>query len=127
LQPKPHTDDLARVIAAVLANSAGASTKVLEAALAECFAQARRPNPLPPQASIDSAPDEDRVADSVDEFCARYRIGRSKLYQQWRDGIGPRFFKVGIAKRISRQAGLDWIKAREAATAQVPVEDDAAA
>jgi hypothetical protein len=60
--------------------------------------------------------DEERLADNVDQFCQRYNISRSALYDLWRRGEGPRFFKVGAGggKRISRQAGAEWVAQREA-------------
>jgi hypothetical protein len=126
MHQSPHTaDDLAKAVTVLF--SSGASTKALAAALAECFAATRSQAATPPAPAAAPAPNEEQLADTVNQFCARYRIGRSSLYAQWRDGVGPRYFKVGTQKRITRQAGLDWIKAREAATAQRNTVDDEAA
>jgi len=63
---------------------------------------------------------------TIEEFCRAYSISRSALYGQWKQGTGPRYFKVGDMRRISRQAGLDWVRQLEQATAQTPVDDAAA-
>jgi hypothetical protein len=77
---------------------------------------------------IRGRPEQQRDALTVDQFCLRYNISRSTLYEQWRAGVGPRFFRVGTVKRISHQAGLDWIAAREAVTIQTaPIDSEAAA
>lgn len=51
---------------------------------------------------------------TIDEFCAAERISRSHLYGLWREGKGPRFYRVGSHRRISAQARLDWQREREA-------------
>jgi len=100
----------------------------LEAELARRAAGGRRANQSRPlQASgevirrgppIDIVSNEDIEARTIEAFCNAYQISRSALYAAWSRGEGPRFFRLGTAKRISRQAGEDWIKQREAATAQ---------
>jgi hypothetical protein len=45
---------------------------------------------------------------SVDEFCTKFRISRSKLYALWRDGRGPKFYQLGTVRRISDVAASDW-------------------
>ena len=45
---------------------------------------------------------------TIAEFCAAEKIGRSKLYQLWREGRGPRFFLVGTHRRISHEARTEW-------------------
>jgi DNA-binding transcriptional regulator YiaG len=70
---------------------------------------------------------ERRAALTVDQFCLRYNISRSSLYEQWRGGVGPRLFRVGTAKRISVTSAEDWVREREAATVQTaPVNNEAA-
>jgi hypothetical protein len=77
---------------------------------------------------IRGPPEEQRAALTVDQFCLRYNISRSSLYEQWRAGVGPRFFRVGTAKRISVTSADDWVREREAATVQTaPVDNEAAA
>jgi len=63
---------------------------------------------------------------TIEAFCKRYRISRSNLYQQWQDGVGPRFFKVGTAVRITGLAGRDWVRKREAAAAAETASESAA-
>ena len=54
----------------------------------------------------------------IPEFCLTHRLSRSSLYNLWRDGVGPRFFKLGASVRISREAAAAWRADREAATDQ---------
>jgi predicted DNA-binding transcriptional regulator AlpA len=51
------------------------------------------------------------------EFCQRHGISRSKLYQLWDAGIGPRKMNIGNKVLISVEAAADWRLAREAASA----------
>jgi hypothetical protein len=41
---------------------------------------------------------------SVGEYCAAERICRSKLYQEWAEGGGPRYYHRGSKRLISREA-----------------------
>jgi hypothetical protein len=45
---------------------------------------------------------------TVAEFCATHRIGRSKLYQLWAAGTGPRRLRVGTKILISVESARDW-------------------
>jgi predicted DNA-binding transcriptional regulator AlpA len=56
-----------------------------------------------------------RRAYSINEFLQAYRISRSALYNMWKDGTGPRSFKVGSKVLISTEAAEAWRRAREAA------------
>ena len=56
-----------------------------------------------------------RAAFTITEFCEAHRISRSKLYQLWAAGIGPRFMKVGVKVLISVEAAADWRREREQA------------
>jgi predicted DNA-binding transcriptional regulator AlpA len=56
-----------------------------------------------------------RAALTVAEFCAAYRISRSALYQLWAQGIGPKYFKIGVKILISIEAADQWRREREAA------------
>ena len=51
---------------------------------------------------------------TVDEFCTAERVCRSKLYDLWKQGKGPRFYWNGRERRITHQARLDWQRQREA-------------
>jgi hypothetical protein len=58
---------------------------------------------------------------SIDQFCEAENISRSMLYKLWRQGKGPRWFNVGVARRISHDARIEWRRAREAEAASAPV------
>jgi hypothetical protein len=45
---------------------------------------------------------------TIAEFCLAYRISRSKLYQLWAAGRGPRVMCVDAKKLISKPAADDW-------------------
>lgn len=70
-------------------------------------------------------PIEDPPVYTVVEFCARHKISRSALYTMWDAGTGPRFFKIGTAVRISREAAIQWLIDRETASKGKPVADSA--
>jgi len=53
------------------------------------------------------------VSYTVNGFCALHRISRWKFFQMRAEGIGPRELAVGRTIRISAQANIDWVKARE--------------
>ena len=46
------------------------------------------------------------------EFCVAENISRSKLYEYWRQGKGPRFYLNGVSRRIPHSARLDWQQER---------------
>ena len=50
-------------------------------------------------------------------FCSAYLISRALLYKLWEEGKGPRFFRVGRRKLISRAAAREWQETMEALTA----------
>jgi hypothetical protein len=56
-----------------------------------------------------------RAAYTVEEFCAAYRISRSRLYQYWSAGTGPRFFRNGNRKLVTLESAVEWLRDREAA------------
>jgi hypothetical protein len=56
------------------------------------------------------------AAYTVAEFCQAYRISRSKLYQLWDVGIGPRVLKIGAKILITIDAARDWQRERETAS-----------
>jgi len=51
----------------------------------------------------------------VDEFCDAYGISRSTYNKLRTDGRGPREMRVGKSIRISKEAALDWERARQTA------------
>jgi predicted DNA-binding transcriptional regulator AlpA len=50
---------------------------------------------------------------TISEFCSSYKISRSHLYELFRDGLGPRIFKVGNSLRVTKAAAAAWVAARE--------------
>jgi hypothetical protein len=62
---------------------------------------------------------------TIQEFCHAHRLSRSKLYQMWDEGIGPRWMYVGTKRLISDEAAADWRREREqAAAAKLRVRPD---
>jgi hypothetical protein len=49
---------------------------------------------------------------TVDEFCAAEKICRTRLYKDWSEGQGPRFFFNGNRRRISAEARKEWRRKR---------------
>jgi hypothetical protein len=50
---------------------------------------------------------------TVTKFCIAHRISRSKLYQLWRAGVGPRVIRVGTKILVTNEAAADWRRACE--------------
>lgn len=67
-----------------------------------------------------------RAAFTVAEFCDAHRISRSKLYQLFDAGLGPRTMNVGKRRIITQEAAADWRRDMEAATAQALNRGEAA-
>jgi hypothetical protein len=61
-----------------------------------------------------STPPTSRAAYTVDEFCTAHRISRSKLYELWVRGKGPRYIQIDTKKIISIEAASDWRRDLEA-------------
>jgi predicted DNA-binding transcriptional regulator AlpA len=61
-----------------------------------------------------SAPD---ASLTIDEFCQAEKISRSMLYRAWSEGWGPKFYRVGVTRRITYRARLEWQREREAEAA----------
>jgi hypothetical protein len=52
---------------------------------------------------------------TLKQFLARHKLSESQYHKLRRTGRGPRTMRTGsVGVRISRQAELDWIVAREA-------------
>jgi hypothetical protein len=45
---------------------------------------------------------------TVDEFCKAERISRVRLYEEWKQGNGPRFYMNGIRRIIPHSARLEY-------------------
>jgi hypothetical protein len=54
---------------------------------------------------------------TINEFCKAEKISRSMLYRAWSEGWGPKFYWVGVTRRITHRARLEWQREREAAAA----------
>jgi hypothetical protein len=54
---------------------------------------------------------------TVEEFCAAERMSRSMLYKARAEGWGPNFYWVGVTRRITHRARLEWQRQREAEAA----------
>ena len=54
---------------------------------------------------------------TVEEFCRAEKISRSMLYRAWSEGWGPKFYRVGVTRRITHHARMEWQREREAAAA----------
>jgi hypothetical protein len=115
-----------RVAAALREDQAASPLQMFKAELMRGLAKAVVDNP-PLKVLIDRATighnggppidDETSGAMTIPEFCTWARISRSTLYQLWEQRLGPKFFKAGVATRITRRAAKEWLIAREAAAA----------
>lgn len=54
------------------------------------------------------------MAFTINDFCALHRIGRTLLYQAWREGWGPEYFLAGKRRRIPYEVAHAW-RGREVA------------
>jgi hypothetical protein len=54
---------------------------------------------------------------TINEFCAAERMSRAMLYRAWTEGWGPSFYWIGVTRRITHRARLDWQRQREAEAA----------
>jgi hypothetical protein len=54
---------------------------------------------------------------TVEEFCRAEKISRSMLYRAWSEAWGPKFYRVGVTRRIAHRARMEWQHEREAAAA----------
>jgi len=45
---------------------------------------------------------------TVGEFCIAERIGKVRLYEEWKDGVGPRFYWNGNRRIIPHSARLEY-------------------
>jgi hypothetical protein len=55
---------------------------------------------------------------TINEFCQAEKISRSMLYRAWSEGWGPKYYRVGVTRRITHRARLEWQREREAAAAE---------
>jgi hypothetical protein len=58
--------------------------------------------------------ESERSSFSINEFCARHDISRGKYFAMRKAGFGPAEMRLGPSTvRITREAELDWQRARE--------------
>ena len=50
---------------------------------------------------------------TITEFCLTEKLSRSQLYKLWRQGKGPRTYRIGNRPRISPEARREWRQALE--------------
>lgn len=63
---------------------------------------------------VDAAGERAAASFTLKRFLARNSLSKSQYHKLRREGRGPRIMKTGsVGVRISRQAELDWIAARE--------------
>jgi hypothetical protein len=62
---------------------------------------------------------------TIAEFCQAEKISRSMLYRAWSEGWGPKFYRVGVTRRITHHARLEWQREQEAAAAAPAVQHTA--
>jgi hypothetical protein len=60
-----------------------------------------------------------RAAYTIAEFCDAHRISRSKLYELWTAGVGPRFIRIGTKKIITTEAAANWRREGEDSSVRV--------
>jgi hypothetical protein len=71
---------------------------------------------ISPAERVDGSREAARAAYTVAEFCSAHRISRSKLYQLWAAGAGPRFIQIGTKRIITTEAAANWRREGEAAS-----------
>jgi hypothetical protein len=58
------------------------------------------------------------LAFSISQFCSLHNISRSKLYQLWAVGRGPRVKQIGRKKIITTEAAAEWRQRDDDSTAE---------
>jgi hypothetical protein len=69
----------------------------------------------PVRAREQSSASVDDESLTIAEFCRAEKISRSMLYKAWLEGWGPKFYWVGVTRRITRSSRLRWQREREVA------------
>jgi hypothetical protein len=64
----------------------------------------------------------DRVAFTIPEFCAAFRISRAHLYNLIHRGEGPAFFKAGRRTLIYCDSAAQWARHMEALAGARPTQ-----
>jgi hypothetical protein len=58
------------------------------------------------------------VAYTVNEYCGREKISRARLYKEWKEGRGPKFYHRGARRLISVEAADEYRRQLEAEAAR---------
>ena len=56
----------------------------------------------------------DVLAFTIRQFCESHNIGRSRLFELWKEGEGPAVMVVGRKRLISVEAAAEWRRRMEA-------------
>jgi hypothetical protein len=56
------------------------------------------------------------LAYTVDGTCEATHVSRSKLYELWRAGNGPRFYTIGSRRYVTHESLIEWLRQRETST-----------
>jgi hypothetical protein len=59
------------------------------------------------------APPDEFAADTIREFCRRWRLSLGMYYKMRRAGLGPREMRCGAKVLITRPAQAEWAATRE--------------
>jgi hypothetical protein len=65
---------------------------------------------------------EASVSFSINQFCQRHQISRAKYFGDRKAGLGPVEMRLGVGGatvRITREAELNWQRARQSPTAEI--------
>ena len=62
---------------------------------------------------------------TVADFCAAFRISRTKLYDLWLSDNGPLYYKIGNRRLISTEAALLWQHALQRIAGDQPTSSPA--
>jgi hypothetical protein len=50
---------------------------------------------------------------TIPEWCAHRKVSRSMFYKLDAQGLAPKTYSVGTARRISPEADAEWLRQRE--------------
>lgn len=74
---------------------------------------------LPNKSDVEVSAHKSRLAYSIAQFLQEFPVGRTKLYEAFAKGTGPRSFRFGKRRMISVAAAEEWIRSLEAQTAEL--------
>jgi ribosomal protein L16/L10AE len=62
---------------------------------------------------------------TVTEFAHAERMSKGMVYRAWNEGWGPAYYWVGVTRRITQAARLEWQRQREAAAREAAEQAEA--